>query len=92
MRNLKTYEAFLLEGDESSKSVVALVKKVVSEKLRTEVDYIESSKVFTMKGLVLIYPKVLENILAKEKIKAVSISKPVRGQIAGDTTFKVEVK
>ena len=92
MRNLKTYEAFLLEGDESSKSVVALVKKVVSEKLRTEVDYIESSKVFTMKGLVLVYPKVLENILAKENIKAVSISKPVKGKIAGDTTFKVEVK
>jgi hypothetical protein len=92
MRNLKSYEAFLLEGDESSKSVVSLVKKVVSEKLRTEVDYTDSSKVFTMKGLVLVYPKVLENILKEEGIKAINISKPVKGQIAGDTTFKIESK
>jgi hypothetical protein len=92
MRNLKTYEAFLFEAEESSKSVVALVKKVVSEKLRTEVDYVDSSKVFTMKGLVLRYPKVLENILKEEGIKAINISKPIKGQVAGDTTFKIEDK
>jgi hypothetical protein len=91
MRNLKTYDTFLLEAEEVSKSVISAVKKIVGEKLRTEVEYVESSKTFTMKGLVLVYPKVLENILKEEKIKAVNISKPVKGQIAGDTTFKIEM-
>jgi hypothetical protein len=90
MRNLKTYDTFLLEAAEVSKSVISTVKKIVSEKLRTEVDYVESSKTFTMKGLVLRYPKVLENILKEEGIKATNISKPIKGQIAGDTTFKIE--
>ena len=45
-----------------------------------------------MKGLVLRYPKVLENILKEEGIKATNISKPIKGKIAGDTTFKIESK
>lgn len=90
MRNLPTYEQFI---NEASKSLeprqVSLIKKLVEKHLRTEVDYSESSGVFTMKGLVLVYPKVLENILKTIDVKPKNISKPVKGQIAGDTTFEV---
>jgi hypothetical protein len=89
MRNLPTYEQFLNEASEIDTKKVSSIKKLVGEKLRTEVDYTESSGVFTMKGLVLRYPKVLENILKTIDIKPKNISKPVKGQIAGDTTFEI---
>ena len=87
MKNLLTYEQFLLEAKETSK--VPEIKKLVEEKLRTVVDYSESSGVFTMKGLLLINPKILENILSEIDVKAKNISKPVKSQISGDTTFEI---
>jgi len=87
MKNLITYEQFLLEADDASK--VSEIKKLVEEKLRTKVDYSESSGVFTMKGLLLINPKILENILSEIDVKAKNISKPVKSQISGDTTFEI---
>lgn len=90
MRNLPTYEQFLNEATKPLEpSQISSIKKLVGEKLRTEVDYTESSGVFTMKGLVLLYPKVLENILKELDLKPKNISKPVKGQIAGDTTFEI---
>ena len=87
MKNLLTYEQFLLEAKETS--MVPEIKKLVEEKLRTVVDYSESSGVFTMKGLLLINPKILENILSEIDVKAKNISKPVKSQISGDTTFEI---
>jgi hypothetical protein len=89
MRNLKTYEQFINEASEEDIKKVSLIKKLVEKHLRTEVDYSESSGVFTMKGLVLVYPKVLENLLKTIDIKPKNISKPVKGKIAGDTTFEI---
>ena len=74
---------------EEEKSVISDVIKLVSDKLRTKVEYTESSKVFTCKGLLLAYPNVLEDILSTIDIKAKNISKPIKGQVAGDTTFKI---
>ena len=93
MRNLKTYSQFVAESiileEEEEKSVISDVIKLVSDKLRTKVEYTESSKVFTCKGLLLAYPNVLEDILSTIDIKAKNISKPIKGQVAGDTTFKI---
>tara|TARA_R110001606_G_scaffold318252_2_gene465070 strand:+ start:527 stop:802 length:276 start_codon:yes stop_codon:yes gene_type:complete len=91
MRNLKTYDEFISESLilEEDKSVISDIKKLVSDKLRTEVEYTESSKVFTCKGLLLAYPNVLEDILSTIDIKPKKISKPEKGQVAGDTTFEI---
>tara|TARA_Y100000385_G_C12916559_1_gene560599 strand:+ start:457 stop:735 length:279 start_codon:yes stop_codon:yes gene_type:complete len=92
MRNLKTYSQFIAESiilEEEEKSVISDVIKLVNDKLRTKVEYTESSKVFTCKGLRLQYPNVLEDILSTIDIKAKNISKPIKGQVAGDTTFEI---
>lgn len=88
MRNLITYEQFLIT-EALDKSKVSEVKKIVSEKLRTIVEYTESSGVFTCKGLSLCDFSILEDLLDKEGFKAKNIK--LNGTlISGSTEFEVE--
>ena len=88
MRNLITYEQFLL-NESLDTSKISDIKKLVSEKLRTEVEYTESSGVFKCKGLALKYPEVLEDILKKGGYDSKSI-KLIGSEYSGDTEFKIK--
>ena len=90
MRNLITYEQFLIL-EELDKSKVAEVKRIVNEKLRTDVEYTESTGVFKCVGLALKYPEVLEDILKKEGYEATNI-KLLGFEFKGDTEFKIKDK
>jgi hypothetical protein len=88
LKNLITYEQFLLtEALDTSK--ISDIKKIVSEKLRTEVEYTESSGVFKCVGLALKYPEVLEEILKKEGYETKNI-KLVGAEFSGDTEFEIK--
>ncbi len=88
MRNLITYEQFLItEALDTSK--ISDITKLVSEKLRTKVEYTESSGVFTCVGLALKYPEVLEDILKKEGYEAKNI-KLIGAEFSGDTEFEIK--
>jgi hypothetical protein len=88
MLNLPTYEQYLItEALDDSK--VSDVKKLVSEKLRTVVEYTKSSEVFKCVGLALKYPEVLEEILKKEGFEAKNI-KLIGAQFSGDTEFQIK--
>lgn len=88
MRNLLTYEQFLItEALDTSK--ISDIKKLVSEKLRTKVEYTESSGVFKCVGLALKYPEVLEDILKKEGYAAKNI-KLIGAEFSGDTEFEIK--
>jgi hypothetical protein len=88
MKNLITYEQFLLnEALDTSK--ISDITKIVSEKLRTKVEYTESSGVFKCVGLALKYPEVLEDILKKEGYEAKNI-KLIGAEFSGDTEFEVK--
>ena len=90
MRNLITYERFLLnEALDTSK--ISDIKKLVSEKLRTEVEYTESSRVFKCKGLALKYPEVLKDILKEGGYDSKNI-KLVGVEFHGDTEFEIKEK
>jgi hypothetical protein len=88
MRNLITYEQYLIT-EALEKSKVSAIKKIVSEKLRTEVEYTESSGVFTCKGLSLCDFKILEDILDKEGFEAKNI-KLDGSLISGSTEFEIK--
>ena len=88
MRNLITYEQFLItEALDTSK--ISDIIKLVSEKLRTKVEYTESSGVFKCVGLALKYPEVLEDILKKEGYEAKNI-KLIGAEFSGDTEFEIK--
>ena len=88
MKNLITYEQFLItEALDTSK--ISDITKIVSEKLRTKVEYTESSGVFKCVGLALKYPEVLEDILKKEGYEAKNI-KLIGAEFSGDTEFEVK--
>jgi hypothetical protein len=88
LRNLITYEQFLItEALDTSK--ISDITKLVSEKLRTKVEYTESSGVFTCVGLALKYPEVLEDILKKEGYEAKNI-KLIGAEFSGDTEFEIK--
>jgi hypothetical protein len=88
MLNIPTYEQYLItEALDSSK--VSDVKKLVSEKLRTVVEYTKSSEVFKCVGLALKYPEVLEDILKKEGFEAKNI-KLIGAEFSGDTEFQIK--
>lgn len=88
MRNLITYEQFLItEALDTSK--ISDITKLVSEKLRTKVEYTESSGVFKCVGLALKYPEVLEDILKKEGYEAKNI-KLIGAEFSGDTEFEIK--
>jgi hypothetical protein len=88
MLNIPTYEQYLItEALDSSK--VSDVKKIVSEKLRTVVEYTKSSEVFKCVGLALKYPEVLEDILKKEGFEAKNI-KLIGAEFSGDTEFQIK--
>ena len=88
MLNIPTYEQYLItEALDSSK--VSDVKKLVSEKLRTVVEYTKSSGVFKCVGLALKYPEVLEEILKKEGFEAKNI-KLIGAEFSGDTEFEIK--
>lgn len=90
LRNLITYEQFLLnEALDTSK--ISDIKKIVSEKLRTNVEYTESSGVFKCVGLALKYPEVLEGILKDAGYDAKNI-KLVGAEYSGDTEFEIKEK
>lgn len=88
MRNLITYEQFLIKEDLDT-SKISDIKKIVSEKLRTEVEYTKSSGVFKCVGLALKYPEVLEDILKKEGYEAKNI-KLIGAEFSGDTEFEIK--
>ena len=88
MKNLITYEQFLItEALDTSK--ISDITKIVSEKLRTKVEYTESSGVFKCVGLALKYPEVLEDILKKEGYEAKNI-KLIGAEFSGDTEFEIK--
>jgi hypothetical protein len=88
LRNLITYEQFLItEALDTSK--ISDITKLVSEKLRTKVEYTESSGVFKCVGLALKYPEVLEDILKKEGYEAKNI-KLIGAEFSGDTEFEIK--
>ena len=88
MLNIPTYEQYLItEALDSSK--VSDVKKLVSEKLRTVVEYTKSSEVFKCVGLSLKYPEVLENILKDAGFEAKNI-KIIGAEFSGDTEFQIK--
>jgi hypothetical protein len=87
MRNLPTYEKYLLL-EALDRSEIAEIKKVVSDKLRTEVEYTESSGVFTCNGLSLVDFTILEDILEDAGYKAKNIK--LNGTlISGSTEFEI---
>lgn len=88
MLNLITYEKYLLT-EALDESKISEVKKIVSEKLRTVVEYTKSSEVFKCVGLSLKYPEVLEEILKKEGFEAKNI-KVIGAEFSGDTEFKIK--
>lgn len=88
MRNLKTYEQFLIT-EALDRSKVSEVKKVVEEKLRTVVEYTKSSEVFKCVGLALKYPEVLEQILKDAGFEAKNI-KLIGSEYSGDTEFEIK--
>lgn len=83
-----TYEQFLVL-EELDKSKVAEVKRIVNEKLRTDVEYTESTGVFKCVGLALKYPEVLEDLLKKEGYEAKNI-KLIGSEYKGDTEFEIK--
>lgn len=88
MKNLITYEQFRLnEALDTSK--ISDITKIVSEKLRTKVEYTESSGVFKCVGLALKYPEVLESILKDAGYEAKSI-KLIGAEFSGDTEFTIK--
>ena len=88
MLNIPTYEQYLItEALDSSK--ISDVKKLVSEKLRTVVEYTKSSEVLKCVGLALKYPEVLEDILKAEGFEAKNI-KLIGAQFSGDTEFQIK--
>ena len=88
MLNIPTYEQYLItEALDSSK--VSDVKKIVSEKLRTVVEYTKSSEVFKCVGLALKYPEVLEEILKDAGFESKNI-KLIGAQFSGDTEFQIK--
>lgn len=90
MKNLITYEQFLLnEALDTSK--ISDIKKLVSEKLRTNVEYTESSGVFKCVGLALKYPEVLKDILKEGGYNSKNI-KLVGAEYKGDTEFEIKDK
>jgi hypothetical protein len=90
MRNLPTYEQYLiLEALDTSE--VSDIKKIVSEKLRTVVEYTESSGVFKCVGLALKFPEVLEDILKDAGYEAKNI-KLIGAEYSGETEFEINKK
>ncbi len=90
MRNLPTYEQYMI-SEALDTSEVSEIKKIVSEKLRTVVEYTKSSGVFTCVGLALKYPEVLEGILKDAGYEAKNIK--LQGfEYAGDTDFEIKKK
>lgn len=88
MINLITYEQFVLNED-LDKSKVSEIKKIVSEKLRTEVNYTESSGIFTCKGLSLCDFSILEDILKDAGYESKNIR--LNGTlISGSTEFEIK--
>jgi hypothetical protein len=88
MLNIPTYEQYLItEALDSSK--ISDIKKLVSEKLRTVVEYTKSSEVFKCVGLALKYPEVLEDILKDAGFEAKNI-KLIGAQFSGDTEFQIK--
>jgi len=88
MINLITYEQFVLNED-VDKSKVSEIKKIVSEKLRTEVNYTESSGIFTCKGLSLCDFSILEDILKDAGYESKNIR--LNGTlISGSTEFEIK--
>ena len=88
MINLPTYEQYLIT-EALDKSKVSDVKKIVEEKLRTVVEYTESSEVFKCVGLALKYPEVLEGILKDAGYEAKNI-KLIGAEYSGDTEFQIK--
>jgi hypothetical protein len=90
MINLISYEQFILnEALDTSK--ISEIKKLVSEKLRTEVEYTESSGVFTCNGLSLCDFSILEDILKDAGFEAKNIK--LNGTlISGSTEFEIKEK
>jgi hypothetical protein len=90
MLNLPTYEQYLIsEALDTSK--VSDIKKIVSEKLRTVVEYTKSSGVFKCVGLAIKYPEVLEQILKDAGYEAKRVEL-IGFEYAGDTEFEIKEK
>lgn len=88
MRNLRTYEQYMI-SEALDTSEVSEIKKIVSEKLRTVVEYTKSSEVFKCVGLALKYPEVLEGILKDAGYEAKNI-KLIGAEYSGDTEFEIK--
>lgn len=88
MRNLPTYEQYLIL-EALDRSEIAEIKKAVSEKLRTEVEYTESSGVFTCNGLSLVDFTILEDIIEGIGYEAKNIK--INGTLtSGSTEFEIK--
>jgi hypothetical protein len=88
MRNLLSYEQYLIT-EALDTSEIAEIKKAVSEKLRTEVEYTESSGLFTCNGLALVDFTILEDILKDIGFEGKNIK--LNGTlIAGSTEFEIK--
>ena len=85
MLNLPTYEQFLNEAIDRSK--VSEIKKLVSEKLRTEVEYTESSETFTCKFFSLCDDSILEDILEEIGVEVKNIKTT---GFNGSTEFQIK--
>lgn len=88
MKNLITYEDFLLK-EELDRSLIADVKKHLTERLRAVVEYTKSSETFTLVGLKLTKESILKNVLKEIDVTPTSI-KIDKGDYAGNTEFKLK--
>jgi hypothetical protein len=85
----ESYQSYLIR-EELDRSEMAELKKVLTEKLRTVVDYTESSEVYTLKGLKLIDEKILQNVLKEIGWKATDYKIVKTSMTGGDTEFKIK--
>ena len=85
----ESYQSYLIR-EELDRSEMSELKKVLTEKLRTVVDYTESSEVYTLKGLKLIDEKILQNVLKEIGWKATNYKVVKTSMTGGDTEFKIE--
>lgn len=88
MKNLPTYEQYMI-SEALDTSEVSEIKKIVSEKLRTVVEYTKSSGVFKCVGLALKFPEVLEEILKDAGYEAKNI-KLIGAEYSGETEFEIK--
>jgi hypothetical protein len=86
---LESYQSYLIR-EELDRSEMADLKKVLTEKLRTVVDYTKSSETYTLKGLKLIDENILQNILKEIGWKATNYKVVRTSMTGGDTEFKIE--